>query len=399
MSRVITMSRAEADSAAEAFGDAFRQAVRVDLRDALASDKPLAEVVQLRDKIRKQEEPAVPLSGPVVVNANNNTWSLTPLSEIDDTPIQWAVGDIIPQHGMSVIFGKPKSGKSFVAIDMACCIATGTPYHGHSVKPGKVVYIAGEGRYGIRARFASWAEYNGADPMENVLLSSGPTMINPNGVAAIIPVIRQASGGAPAMIVIDTLKRNFHGDENTQKDMQAFVAGCDRIREFFPDTAIVIVHHSGHGNEDRAMGSINLLASVDAEHRVTRAANGNINLDCTAMKDAAEPDAMAFELVTVGASLVPVHAGTPKKTKPAGVAVKVDGQLALDAWVAVQEFCGPEGMEEAPWRDEFNRLKGGSAEANRQAWGRAKKQLIAAGILNQMEAPYILTLPGVTSVT
>lgn len=381
MGKQIDMSRFDTDAAIAAF--------TADLSAVEGGEEP-SNVIRFADKIGARPAATPVQGGPMIVNANAAKWSLTPLADIDDTPIQWAVQGIIPQHGLTVIFGKPKSGKSFVAIDLAAAIATGRDWHGHPVQQGKVIYIAGEGRFGMRARFAAWAEHSGADPMQNVLLSSGRAIITPTAVADIIPVI--AAQGAPRLIIIDTLKRNFHGDENAQKDMGAFIAGCDRLREFFPDTAILIVHHSGHGNEDRAMGSINLLAAADAEWRVSKGTGGTMEFACTAMKDAEEPDPMGFSLESVGDSLVPVSSGKPVKKVSKSSAIKREGETALDAWILVQDFIGPEGLEDKPWRDEFYRLWGKDADANRQAFGRARKQLVEAGRLNSNAAPYIMTV-------
>ena len=57
-------------------------------------------------------------------------------------------------------FGAAGSGKSFAVLDMALCIASGTPYHGHSVQQGSVFYIAGEGLSGMSRRAAAWQKHH-----------------------------------------------------------------------------------------------------------------------------------------------------------------------------------------------------------------------------------------------
>jgi hypothetical protein len=104
--------------------------------------------------------------------------------------------------------------------------------------------------------------------------------------------------GAPALIVIDTVARNFGpGDENSTKDMTAFVAACDRLREQ-TGACILLVHHSGHGDKTRARGSIALKGALDWEYGMV-AKSGAVHVTCTKAKDAEPPSPKAFRLTTV----------------------------------------------------------------------------------------------------
>ncbi|CAN2981135.1 hypothetical protein METHPM2_720002 [Pseudomonas sp. PM2] len=40
-------------------------------------------------------------------------------------PIVWLVHDYLEQSALAVLFGPPGKGKSFLALDLACCVATG----------------------------------------------------------------------------------------------------------------------------------------------------------------------------------------------------------------------------------------------------------------------------------
>ena len=72
------------------------------------------------------------------------------------------------------------------------------------------------------------------------------------------------------LIVIDTLNRNFGGaDENSTKDMTAFVSNLDLLRAEHGAT-ILVIHHSGHTNSGRSRGSSVLYGAVDANMQVAR---------------------------------------------------------------------------------------------------------------------------------
>jgi RecA-family ATPase len=72
------------------------------------------------------------------------------------------------------------------------------------------------------------------------------------------------------LVIIDTLARSFGGaDENQAKDMGAFISACDQIRANTGAT-LLIVHHSGVQDKERARGSSSLRAACDIEYRIER---------------------------------------------------------------------------------------------------------------------------------
>lgn len=231
------------------------------------------------------------------------------------TPVQWLVERYIEANALVLLFGEPGVGKSFVALDMACCIATGEAWQGLSVKQGPVFYIAGEGHAGIGRRLAAWCKYRGVK-LENIMISNtAAALTERENVEAIVRMIRRLINehGTPALIVVDTLARNFGGlDENSNKDMGLFVQQMDRLK-YELQTTVLIVHHTGQGNKDRARGASALKGAVDIEHRVEARAGGTIALQTTKMKDAELPEPVlmrlhGIELGEVGNSAVVVKA-------------------------------------------------------------------------------------------
>ena len=201
---------------------------------------------------------------------------LTPAADLlrEPTPLCWLIWGYLLPGSLCLLFGEPAAGKSLLAIAWAASIATGLDWCGHRVTQGPVVYIAGEGHFGIRRRLKAWALRSGREEE----LSRAPLFISDRGaalieqgsldeVASAIDTI-VAVHGSPALIVIDTLHRNFGpGDENSTKDMGAFIQVADVLRSNCGAT-VLIVHHSGHGSTYRARGSSALRAAVDTEFKV-----------------------------------------------------------------------------------------------------------------------------------
>ena len=199
------------------------------------------------------------------------------------------------------MFGDPGCGKSFLAIDWACRVATGTPWRGYDVKAGPVVYVAGEGQQGFGRRIRAWSEHHGVG-LDGVPLYLSPAvaMPDPDDFKALVAAIDTgvtALGQRPALIVLDTLARNFGGgDENGTPDMNRFVLACDAVRTIYGCT-VLVVHHSGHADKTRARGAIALKAALDAEYRLSN--EGALLLTATKMKEAELPPTLTMELVTV----------------------------------------------------------------------------------------------------
>ena len=158
------------------------------------------------------------------------------------------------------MFGDPKSGKSFVTIDMACAVANGRDWHEKRTKKGVVLYIAGEGNAALARRLLAWEKLNNANhKASNIYYSDrGVQMLDALDAQMMRDEalsIQDMYEEEVSMVVIDTLARNFGpGNENSTEDMNKFVSSVDRhIREQF-NCAVLLVHHSGYGSNVRGRG-------------------------------------------------------------------------------------------------------------------------------------------------
>ena len=207
------------------------------------------------------------------VHQGGQNFPLTPVAKLLETPAprEWLVWNYLPPASLCMLFGEPAAGKSLIALDWAASIATGRPWCGQRVMRGPVVYIAGEGHFGISRRLKAWSLHHDCEAD----LSKAPLFVSEQGAAFTesesLERVRGAiedvrtRGNSPLLIVVDTLHRNLGpGDENSSKDIAAFIQAVDSLRHDYGAT-VLIVHHAGHGASDRARGSSALRAAVDAE--------------------------------------------------------------------------------------------------------------------------------------
>ena len=123
------------------------------------------------------------------------------------------VADLIEAETLSLIFGDPGCGKSFLAVDIGLSVATGTPFHGRATRQGVVFVIAGEGHNGLARRFHAWAKDRGQSLQGVPLFKSERAAqfldgASAKAVADAVAMLAETHGN-PALIIIDTLAGNF----------------------------------------------------------------------------------------------------------------------------------------------------------------------------------------------
>jgi AAA domain len=182
------------------------------------------------------------------------------------------VEDTITQGGLSVMYGESNSGKSFLACDMDCALASGIEWQGRRTVQGAVLYVAGEGAESIKLRVLAWRQHHGVMPM----LAIVPVAINlldPDAdihkVIKAVAEVEQRYGVPVVKITIDTLARAFGGgNENAAEDMGAVILHADRIR-MVTKAHVMFIHHAGKDVAKGSRGHSSLKAATDTEIEVT----------------------------------------------------------------------------------------------------------------------------------
>ncbi len=170
---------------------------------------------------------------------------------------------LIRKRHKLLITGPSKSGKSFLLIELAICLAEGIPFMGFNCMKSKVVYINLEiDRASVNARFIDIYNAKGIiEPKkENAVIG-----INIRGKVESIDklvddLIIQFEGRGIDVIIIDPIYKVMSGDENNASEMAQFCNYFDVISDRLNVTVIYAHHHSkgAQGSKnvmDRASGS------------------------------------------------------------------------------------------------------------------------------------------------
>jgi len=324
-----------------------------------------------------------------------------PVADLKYRPPEFVVEDLFETETLGLIFGDPGCGKSFLAVDLGLSVATGAPFHGRRTKAGPVFLIAGEGHNGLARRFAAWSKARGV-PLAGVPLfksERAAQFLDGASAKAVADAVEALAKhhGQPKLIIVDTLARNFGaGDENNTKDMSEFVSAIDDLMARFPGSSVLIVHHSGHAEKQRARGAMALKGALDTEYRVEK--DGPImRLTNTKMKDAPPPAALYFSLEPVeldgeATSAVLEPSEPPERTRQLTPAQR----LALDTYTsaAVDPQCWKAGIFRGvhvdAWRGPFYaKHTGDSADGKRKAFQRARADLVKLGHMTVHDDVYM----------
>lgn len=218
-------------------------------------------------------------------------------------PTEWLVQGWIERGAFCMLNGAPASGKSFIALSWGLAIATGCGnWFGRATRRGPVVYLCGEGHRGVARRMRGWSDYHGIALDDAPLFVSDRAFpldqaVDAHAAGEVIQAAADQCGMAPELIVVDTTARHFGGDENSAQEAGALIAHAAEMGARW-GSAVLLVHHSGHGATDRARGSSAFRAACDTEMLAKRdGKNGPIELRTMKAKDHDEPEPLAFELV------------------------------------------------------------------------------------------------------
>lgn len=170
---------------------------------------------------------------------------------------------ILRQGGKMSLTGPSKAGKSFLLMQLAISIASGSQWLSYQCIRKKVLYINFEiDRASMQDRYWHICE---ALEVERTALSGWLDTWNMKGHEALMSklkdsLIRRCLKGGYGAVVIDPIYKTLTGDENSATDMSTFTRFMDEICNR-TGASIIYAHHHSKGSQtgksaaDRSSGS------------------------------------------------------------------------------------------------------------------------------------------------
>lgn len=338
---------------------------------------------------------------------------LVPLAEFcqKPQPIKWLIKGWVQEEALMMVFGASGTGKTFVVLDQVLSIACPqiNDWQGCRVKHGPVVYLAGEGHIGLKARIAGWMAHKGANSAEMLISTSAEDLNTPEGVGRVVSEIGRYET-KPVLIVVDTLNRFLFGDENTAKDTKTFLDACTRLMNEFC-CSVLIVHHTGVAQEaqNRARGSSAWKGAMDLETWVNKEPGSvKVLVRQTKSKDAELQSDLWLEQVQIAVPGWTDEDGSPVTTvvmersdsgdEPKEKKLTKSQQFGLQTFREAAERFGKldaegnfAGLELEKWREYFYQCSPSESDSSkRSSFNRARTDLCEIGKIRIENGFYFL---------
>ena len=225
---------------------------------------------------------------------------LTP-EELAALPVAaYRIKHVLPSAGVAVIYGAPKSGKTFLVLDAAGAITEGRTWFGYRARSCAVVYIGLEGQAGLTQRWQAYSRIKAQSRQAELRFVTAPLSILASGDLAELADAVRAAECAGGVVIVDTLNAASPGaDENSSVDMGRIIDGAKQLQREVGGL-VWLVHHSGKDTGRGLRGHSSLTGAVDAIIEVTRDESGERReWRVERAKDGPESDPWPFTLSVV----------------------------------------------------------------------------------------------------
>ena len=192
-------------------------------------------------------------------------------------PISYVVPDLIPE-GLSMLVGRPKIGKSWMALDIAIAVASGrTCLGGRQTEQGAVLYCACEdSQRRLQDRTTKLIGVHDNAWPANLHLTTGWRRLDKGGVTDIAEWIEVTE--EPRLVVLDTLAsvKPIRTNSGYQEDYAALESLHRLANEI--GIAILVLHHQRKSEAedplDTISGTLGLAGCVDTPIILAGTSNG-----------------------------------------------------------------------------------------------------------------------------
>lgn len=230
-----------------------------------------AEVEEIERDIRALEGTEAPI--PTIPLLDFATEGLL---EADDP---WLIRALVPRGGMGFLAADPGLGKTTLLVQVSLLLAAGRPVFGYYTEPARTLLVAAEGsRRALAARVLRAAKTLGVSTTTPTWFVQGPKISN--FLIRGGDFERMLEEARPHLVILDTLKNFWQGDENSADSFTRHVSGP--LKEFGAKygCAFWLVHHhrkAAPGEEDgphRGRGTSVMFADADWWWRLEREKGG-----------------------------------------------------------------------------------------------------------------------------
>ncbi len=181
-------------------------------------------------------------------------WSAADLLTVEFPPLAWVVPDLLPA-GLIILAGRPKLGKSFLALQIAQAVGIGSTVLGQTARHGAVLYLAhedGPRRLQGRARAQGWSPEAQVD-----FYTTWPDLLD-GGLARLEEAIVAEEY---VLVIVATVSRAVTFRQNDVEDSTWVFSQLQKLA-MHHDCAILLIDHHRKGSGFTADPVDDLLGST-----------------------------------------------------------------------------------------------------------------------------------------
>lgn len=204
-----------------------------------------------------------------IVSEDFDLYRYSDLTDADKQPPEFIIEGMIPV-GMTFLSGPPKTRKSFMALQMALSVSTGSPFFGRKTTPCDVVYFDLEGS---KSRIANRVSDMSIDPPENLyFVHRTDFKVAESGRLADRLRILHHDNPALRLIIIDTYSRargRYRPMGENAYDADVAILETMQRMALEEKIAVLFVHHDKKGASfvkddfERLNGTMGIGGSAD----------------------------------------------------------------------------------------------------------------------------------------
>lgn len=174
-------------------------------------------------------------------------------------PLDFIIPNILPAVGLTILAGKPKKGKSWLALGLAIAIASGGKAFGrYDVEAGDVLYLALEdGERRLQSRMKKLFAPGESAPKRLDFMTAIPPKLEPGALLEMIRDWRQEHPEAKA-VFIDTMAKvrpPTNRNNNVYHDDYLFAGAYQRMA-LEEGLTVVMIHHTRKASDDDVFTTI-----------------------------------------------------------------------------------------------------------------------------------------------
>ena len=241
-------------------------------------------------------------------SSDMNTLPVRKASEIvKSSSVKWLVQSLWTQQAVGLIVGQPKSGKSWLALDFAVSVASGTAVLGKFCVQNHgpvLIFPAEDNITAVRDRLAGICKYRGVDLEKLYIWMIGSFTLHLDTAKDREALENTLCKIRPSLLILDPLIRIHNLDENSATEIAKVLSFLRTLQRKY-SVAVLLVHHAKKSpSADPGLGlrgSSEIRAWADSILYLQRKKNLELVVEHRA---APSPESFKLSLATNDASTV-----------------------------------------------------------------------------------------------